>query len=168
MRLVRTSSTPYVARLVDGNALALLSKAAALNRSAALQERLTGLLQEVRRNNSVLDLLSRSLPLFVENAKGNPFPMQRCRNSASAHYLAAPFIVAGLDIDAVDQYLEMVRMLTEIADSMNSPLANDEFRQKRLIPFSNLSDRIRSHGRLIENAALTLLTQLGEAPRARR
>lgn len=152
------------ARLLDGNALVLLNKAAALNRNANVQERLTGLLQEVRRNRSVVAKLVQDLPAFADDFATKPFPFQRCRNSASGGYLNAPFAVPNLPIDIVDQYWEIIRMLNDIADSIGVPgLVTREYRKERAKGFVTLASQADSHGMLIERAVIEMLTQLGSS-----
>lgn len=152
------------ARLLDGNALILLDKAASLNRNANVQERLTGLLQEVRRNRNVPAKLVTDLPAFADDPATKPFPFQRCRNSASGGYLNAPFSVPDLPIDIVDQYWEMIRMLNDVADSIGVPgLVTGEYRKERATGFVTLASQADSHGMLIETAVMALLTQLSGA-----
>jgi len=152
------------ARLLDGKALILLDKAAALSRNANLQERLTGLLQEVRRNRSVLTQLVQTLPKYAEDHATKPFPIQRCRNTASGAYLNAPFAVPNLPIDVVDQYWEMVRMLNDIAESIGVPgLVTEDYRKRRAEQFVELAARADGHRILIEKAVIEMLTKLGGA-----
>lgn len=152
------------ARLLDGNALILLDKAASLNRNANIREKLTGLLQEVRRNRNVLAKLLTDLPAFADDPAAKPFPFQRCRNSASGGYLNAPFSVLDLPINVVDQYWEMIRMLNDIADSVGVPgLVTGEYRKERANGFVTLASQANSHAMLIEIAVMALLTQLSGA-----
>jgi len=149
------------ARLLDGNALILLDKAASLNRNADVRERLTGLLQEVRRNRNVLALTVTNLSAFADDPATKPFPFQRCRNSASGAYLNAPFSIPGLPIDIVDQYWELIRMLNDIADSIGVPgLVTADYRKERAKGFVTLASQANNHGMLIEAAVMALLTQL--------
>lgn len=153
------------ARLLDGNALMLLNKAAALNRSDYVQERLTGLLQEVRRNRNVMAKLATDLLTYAgDDLDTKPFPIQRCRNSASGSYLNAPFPIPGLTNDLVDQYWEMIRMLNNIADSIGFPvLLTREFRKGRADGFVTLAAKADNHSAIIERAVIEMLTELGSA-----
>ena len=148
------------ARLLDGNSLLLLDKAATLNRNAQIQERLTGLLQEVRRNRNLLGKLVTDLQAFVKDPAKSPFPFQRCRNTASSNYLNAPFPVPDLPINLVDQYWEMIRMFNEVADSLDGAISVGGFREQRLTGVVKLAPDLDSHGALIEKAVVSLLTQL--------
>jgi hypothetical protein len=149
------------ARLLDGNALLLLDKAASLNRNANLQERLTGLLQEIRRNRTILPILAVTLQAYADDPSTNPSPMQRCRNSASGAYLNAPFSIPNLPIDLVDQYWEMVRMLNDIIDSVGTPVTFGNFRKERATGLAILAPDLNNYGLVIEAAAMNLLKELG-------
>ncbi|MBI3462300.1 MAG: hypothetical protein HY000_04460 [Planctomycetes bacterium] len=152
------------ARLLDGNALVLLDKAASLNRNANIQERLTGLLQEVRRNRNLLPKLVTDLSAFADDPQTKPFPFQRCRNSASGSYLNAPFSVPDLPINIVDQYWEIIRMLNDLADSIGVPgLVTGDYRKERAKGLATLARQSDHHGMLIEIAVMALLTQLSGA-----
>ncbi len=147
------------ARLLDGNALLLLDKAASLNRNAQVQERLTGLLQEVRVNRH---LTSKLVPdqAFVADPTTNPFPMLRFRNTATGNYLNAPFVIPNLPVDVVDQYWQLIRVLNDLADSTDGPISAGDFRKHRVEGFATLAPQSVNHGVMIENAVVALLTQL--------
>jgi hypothetical protein len=138
----------------------LLDKAATLNRNAQIQERLTGLLQEVRCNRNLLGKLVTDLQAFVEDPAKSPFPSQRCRNTAPSNYLNAPFPVPDLPINLVDQYWEIIRMFSEAADSLDGAISVEGFRKQRLTGVVKLAPDLDSHGALIEKAVVSLLTQL--------
>lgn len=149
------------ARLLDGNALILLDRAVSLNRNANVRERLTGLLQEVRRNRNVLAQTVTDLPAYADDIANKPFPFQRCRNSASGAYLNAPFSIPGLSIDIVDQYWEIIRMLNDVADSIGVPgLVSGDYRKERAKAFVTLASQANNHGMVIESTVMTLVTQM--------
>jgi len=151
------------ARLLDGNALLLLDKAATLNRNAILQERLTGLLQEVRVNRNLVQNFVSDLQAFVEDPAAKPFPFLRFRNTASSNYLNAPFPIPELSIDVIDQYWQIIRMLNDLANSVDGPLSVDDFRKRRVEGVVNLAPQSITHGATIEGAVMTLLSQLNGA-----
>jgi hypothetical protein len=148
------------ARLFDGNALLLLDKAASLNRNAQIQERLTGLLQEVRVNRNLTAKLVADLQAYVEDPANKPFPFLRFRNTAVGNYLNAPFVIPNLPVDVVDQYWQMIRMLNDLADSVDGPISVGDFRKHRVAGVVTLAPQSVSHGVTIENAVVALLTQL--------
>jgi hypothetical protein len=153
------------ARLMDGNALILLDKAAALNRNANIRERLTGLLQEVRRNRHVIRILLDELPRYASSSMsdGVPYPMLRCRYGASDSYLNAPFPIDNLHIGDVDAYWETMRVLNALADSVGVSLAHKEFREGRAAGFVHESVDAIEECNAIENAVVTCLGKLSES-----
>lgn len=148
------------ARLLNGNALILLDKAASLNRNADVKERLVGLLQEVRVNRNLVTTLVPGLQAFVDDTANKPFPFLRFRNSASANYLNAPFPIPDLPINTVDQYWQLIRMLNDLADSIGVLLSAEEFRKGRLEGFINVASQLVSYATEIERVVMALLTQL--------
>jgi hypothetical protein len=148
------------AKLLDGNALLLLDRAASLNRNAQLQERLTGLLQEIRINRILMPNVVAALRAYAEDANTNPFPMQRFRNTATGNYLNAPFFIHGLPIDVVDQYWQIIRMLNDTADSVDGPISAGDFRKHRVEGFATLAQQSVAHGMQLEKAVVALLNQL--------
>jgi hypothetical protein len=149
------------ARLLDGNALLVLDKAASLTRSAHIQERLAGLLQEVRRNRSVADDLLANLKSFADDPTSNPFPILRCRNSAAGAYLSAPFAIPGLSIDTIDQYWETIRIINDVADSVGTLLVNEDYRKERVKGAARFVAEAETRAMLIETSVITLLSELG-------
>ena len=117
------------ARLLDGNSLVLLDKAASLRRNADIKERLTGMIQEVRRNKSICNTLIPLLEPYIR--KEGPYPMHRLRNTACSAYLTAPFSMPLITVDQVDRYWEAVRMVSDAVDSLGIPVVPDEWRQQR-------------------------------------
>ena len=51
-----------------------------------MQERLTGVLQEVRVNRNLTSQMAADLQAFVEDPATRPFPMLRFRNTATGDY----------------------------------------------------------------------------------
>jgi hypothetical protein len=152
------------ARLLDGNALLLLDRAAALNRSASIKERITGLLQEIRRNQNVIRALEPVLRRFVQDPEKNPYPMQRCRNTACGGYLNSPFPIPNLSIDLVDQYWESARMVNEIVESIGATMVAQLYRENRFQGLLPVFARTIAMGSVIDAASVALLNQLSGAP----
>jgi len=147
------------AKLLDGNALLLLDKAAYINRTADIKERAIGLLQEVRRNRSVAEELKLKMNEFIKN--GKPFPMQRFRNSASGSYLNSPFPISDVSIDTIDQYWELSRMVNDVSDSVGTAFAAKEYREARInCLLSDLIPTSSSYGISIEKAIIEFLNTL--------
>ncbi len=151
------------ARLLDGNALLLLDKAASLNRNVHIQERLTGLLQEVRVNRNLTPGFVSNLQAFVDDPGNKPYPILRFRNTASENYLNAPFAIPDLPIDVVDQYWQVIRMLNGLADSADGPISVGDFRKHRVQGVVTLAPQSVSLGAAIETAVVALLAQLNSA-----
>jgi hypothetical protein len=148
---------------LDGNALQLLDKAASLSRTAILQERLTGLLQEVRVNRNLVQSFVSDLQAFVEDPADKPFPFLRFRNTASSNYLNTPFPIPNLSIDVVDQYWQIIRMLNDLANSIDGPLSVGDFRKGRAQGVVVLAPQSITHGATIETAVTSLLSELNGA-----
>ena len=149
------------AKLLDGNALVLLDKAAALNRMADIRSRLTGLLQEIRRNLSVLRLVERLLANWMAD-HSNPYPLQRFRNTATGNYLTSPFPLPSVSMDAVDQYWETIRIVNDVIDSLARPLANEDFRQARYAGLPEIFARVIAQSAAIDGSIASLLNALSE------
>lgn len=149
------------ARLLDGNALLLLDKSAALNRAGHLQERLAGMLQEIRRNKNIVPGLAAALEGYAAEPERGAFPLLRCRNIAMAHHLGAPFPIPGLALDVIDQYWESIRILNDIADSVGVPVVVSAFRSGRAKAFGELCPQTLMLGEQIELAVVATLSDLG-------
>lgn len=148
------------ARLLDGNALVLLDKSASLSRNSHILERLTGLIQEVRRNRNVTAKLSKDLQSFAQNPDKEPYPLQRCRNSATGAYLNAPFSIPNLDVGVVDQYWETVRMINDVSDSVGSPIVGIEFRKSRANGLNVLRPQLEDLAIVVEKTSIALVDDL--------
>lgn len=146
------------ARLLDGNALLLLDKTASINRNADVQERLTGLVQEVRVNRNINSDIVSGSQAFV-NEKG-PFPGLRFRNTASGNYLNAPFPIPNLPTNIVDRYWQLARIINYLVDSIDGPVSSQGFRIHRVEGIKELAPQMLSQGAIIEAAAVILLNQL--------
>ena len=149
------------ARLLDANALLLLDKSAALNRGGQIREKLSGLLQEVRRNVHTVTDIGPKLIAYAANVQSGSFPMVRCRNTATGDYLGAPFAIPGLVVDIVEMYWEISRVLNAIADSVGSTVATDSYRSGRAAAFAEHVPSLLSLGRQIEAAVDALMARVG-------
>jgi hypothetical protein len=148
------------AKLIDGTALVLLDKTATLNRNAYLRERLTGILQEVRRNRNVIADLKPRIAAYVDKEIQGGYPMLRCRNTATENYLNAPFPLPNLTVNAVDQYWESIRVLNAVADSIGAPVTYGDFKKRRAESFAECAAQSLELAQNVEHA-VQLLAELG-------
>jgi hypothetical protein len=116
--------------------------------------------QEVIRNRNLLASLGGNLQAFADDPMRTRFPFLRCRNSASGDYLSSPFPVPGPPIDAVDQYFEAIRILNDLADSMDNPVVGGSYRKERANAFEQSVPQANDLGMRIEAAVTGLLIQL--------
>jgi hypothetical protein len=151
------------ARLLDGNALLLLDRAAFLNRDSLVRERLTGLQQEIRVNKRLVETFRSNLETFAVD-QAQPFPMQRFRTTACGSYLNAPFAISGLPIPTVELYWQALSMLNKIADSMDGATTTALFVANRATGVPPLATHVLNCGEAIESAIAELLARLGETP----
>ena len=150
-------------RLLDGNALAVLNWAAAFE-SDDVVERLTGMLQEVRRNQRLIAQLVKDLTAYIRDQENALYPGLRLRNIAAGAYLSAPFPVPGLASNNVDRYWELMRVLNKMADDVGIAVAAKGFREGRCKSFENTAHEAWELGRLVETAVVACLTDLGTTP----
>ncbi len=148
------------ARLLDGPTILQLDKAINVTRRESIQQRLAGMLQEIRRNRNVLRQLVPQIKAFAAASDSAAFPILRCRHTAAGAYLNEPFVIRNLDVDTVDQYWEAIRIVNEVADSVGLPLATANFRQQRAEHLPNFASQAEDRARLIESAIQRALLEL--------
>ena len=100
------------------------------------------------------------LEFFIQAPETNPYPMQRCRATATGHYLASPFPIPGAGVDLIDQYWESIRMVNEIIDSIGSSWVADLYRTQRMAHLKPIVERTNGIGVVIENAVTGILVSI--------
>lgn len=91
-------------RMFDGKALLSLDRWATINRVEHVGETITGLLLELKINNSIISKIQPVVKDYIQDQK-KPVPIERLRLDAISHYFQKPLFPKLINTNVIQQYL---------------------------------------------------------------
>jgi hypothetical protein len=148
--------------ILDGPALLMLNRWAALNRTVLLRELLSGLILETRWNRSASTDLNNALPKRIADIQA-PAHIVRYRLSATLAYLERPPVPSQSMLTLLERYWFFSNSANYILDSADVPIGEPwiKARLEAALPMIASADEYGQH---VENVATKLLNDLGALP----
>ena len=147
-------------RLLDGKALLALDRWAALNRTEAIGETLSGLIIEVKLNKNIIFNSLQAIEDYKLDGN-NPLPLERLRGIGVSGYLARPIAPNSINVQTVLKYAVYVDRYRDIIDFCIMSLASFENKKDVLSKIVDDSTNFYLWGNEIEQQATAVLAALG-------